>query len=47
MTDKHNAVMDCVRFLEGEGYTVIYVALYGSQNYGMDTRIPTMTSRRL
>jgi predicted nucleotidyltransferase len=38
MTDKHmDAVMDCVRFLEGEGYTVIYVALYGSQNYGMDT----------
>lgn len=38
MMDKHMEVlMNCVDFLKEKGYEVIYVALYGSQNYKMDT----------
>lgn len=36
--DAHErAVLECVTFLKGQGYEPIYVALFGSQNYGMAT----------
>lgn len=35
--EHEKAVRDCVMFLKGQGYEPIYVALFGSQNYGMAT----------
>lgn len=31
------ATADCFSFLKDQGYNVVYVALFGSQNYGMET----------